>query len=141
MNKLIKYGLLTLGAVGVLLVGGVIYISATFNPNEYKPFIIQAVKDKKQRTLKLDGDIKMFFFPSIGADLGKVSLSEFKSDKEFVAIDSVRVSLALLPLLSKQVVVNELGISGLKASLLKKLPKLQLNRTLQKKPHLLLNVA
>ena len=119
MNKLIKYGLLTLGAVGVLLVGGVIYISATFNPNEYKPFIIQAVKDKKQRTLKLDGDIKMFFFPSIGADLGKVSLSELKSDKEFVAIDSVRVSLALLPLLSKQVVVNELGISGLKASLLK----------------------
>lgn len=119
MHKLIKYGLLTLGAVGVLLVGGVIYISATFNPNEYKPFIIQAVKDKKQRTLKLDGDIKMFFFPSIGADLGKVSLSEFKSDKEFVAIDSVRVSLALLPLLSKQVVVNELGISGLKASLLK----------------------
>ena len=119
MNKLIKYGLLTLGAVGVLLVGGVIYISATFNPNEYKPFIIQAVKDKKQRTLKLDGDIKMFFFPSIGADLGKVSLSELKSDKDFVAIDSVRVSLALLPLLSKQVVVNELGISGLKASLLK----------------------
>lgn len=119
MNKLIKYGLLTLGSVGVLLVGGVIYVSATFNPNEYKPLIIQVIKDKKQRTLKLDGDIKMFFFPSIGADLGKVSLSEFKSDKEFVAIDSVRVSLALLPLLSKQVVVNELNISGLKASLLK----------------------
>ncbi len=119
MNKFIKYGLLTVVGAGVLLVGGVAYVAATFNPNEYKPQIIQAVKDKKQRTLKLDGNIKLSFFPSIGADLGKVSLSEYNSDKEFAAIDGAHVSLALLPLLSKQVVVNEVEVSGLKATLVK----------------------
>jgi AsmA protein len=119
MNKFIKYGLLTVVGAGLLLVGGVAYVAATFNPNEYKPQIIQAVKDKKQRILRLDGNIKLSFFPSIGADLGKVSLSEYNSDKEFAAIDGAHVSLALLPLLSKQVVVNEVDISGLKATLVK----------------------
>lgn len=102
-----------------ITIAGVAYIAATFNPNDYKTQIIKLVKDKQQRTLKLDGDIKLVFFPSIGADIGKVSLSEFQGDKEFIYIDSARVSLALVPLLSKQVVVDEISISGLKAALVK----------------------
>ncbi|RFC34669.1 MAG: AsmA protein [Candidatus Nitrotoga sp. LAW] len=102
-----------------ITIAGVIYIAVTFNPNDYKTQIIKLVKDKQQRTLKLNGDIKLVFFPSIGADIGKVSLSEFQSDKEFIYIDSARVSLALLPLLSKQVVVDEVSINGLKAALVK----------------------
>jgi AsmA protein len=119
MNKYLKYGLLTIGSLGVLLAGGVAYVAATFNPNDYKSQIIQLVKEKKQRTLKLDGDIKLTFFPAVGADLGKLSLSEFNNDKEFVAIEGAHVSLALLPLLSRQIVVDEVAVSGLKATLVK----------------------
>ena len=119
MNKILKYGLLGTGAVASIAVVGVAYVVATFNPNVYKPQIIQAVKDSKQRNLRLDGDIKLSFFPNIGANLSKVSLSEFKSEKEFAAIDSARVSLAFLPLLRKQVVVNEVAVSGLNATLVK----------------------
>ena len=64
-------------------------IAATFNPNDYKQQIIDIVKAKKERTLKLDGDIALAFWPSIGANLGKVSLSEHKSDKEFAALEGV----------------------------------------------------
>ncbi|MDE2117027.1 MAG: AsmA family protein [Betaproteobacteria bacterium] len=119
MNKFLKYGLLGVAGAGVLAAAGVVYIAATFNPNDYKAQIIQAVKDKKQRTLRLDGDIKLTFFPSIGANLGKASLSEFRSAKEFAAIDSAHISLALLPLFSRQVVVNEVVVSGLKVTLMK----------------------
>ena len=119
MNKFLKYGLLAVGGAVVLVAGGVAYVAATFNPNDYKPQLIQMVKDKKQRTLRLDGDIKLTFFPAIGANLGKVSLSEFNSEKEFAAIDSAHVSLALWPLLSRQVVVDEVAVSGLKATLVK----------------------
>ena len=119
MNKILKYGLIGTGAVIGVAVAGAAYIAATFNPNDYKAKIIQAVKDSKQRNLRLDGDIKLSFFPSIGANLGKVSLSEFNSDKEFAAVETARVSLALMPLLSKQVVVNEVAVSGLKATLVK----------------------
>ncbi|MDD5301136.1 MAG: AsmA family protein [Gallionella sp.] len=119
MNKILKYGLIGTGAGAGIAVAGVAYIAATFNPNDYKAQIIQAVKDSKQRNLHLDGDIKLSFYPSIGANIGKVSLSEFNSDKEFAALETARVSLALLPLLSKQVIVNEVAVSGLKATLIK----------------------
>ncbi len=106
MNKLLKFFLLGMaGAIG-LMAAGVAYLTVTFNPNDYKAKIIQTVKETKQRTLHLDGDIKLSFFPNIGANLSKVSLSELNSDKEFAAIASARVSLALLPLLRKQVVVD-----------------------------------
>lgn len=117
MNKILKYGLLVFAALAAIALAGVVYVAATFNPNDYKAQIIKAVKDSKQRDLRLDGDIKLSFFPNIGASLSKVSLSEFRSDKEFAAIESARVSLALLPLLRKQVVVDEVAVSGLKANL------------------------
>lgn len=119
MKKILKYGLLGLVIVLVLIAGLISYFMATFDPNEYKPQIIQTVKDKQHRTLKLDGDIKLTFFPSIGAKIENISLSEYQSDQEFAAIANARVSLALLPLLAKQVVVNEVGLSGLKVRVVK----------------------
>ncbi|WP_435627771.1 AsmA family protein [Candidatus Ferrigenium straubiae] len=120
MNKILKYGLLGTGAVIGIAVAGVTYVAATFDPNDYKDQIIKAVKDSKQRDLRLDGKITLSFFPSIGANIGKVSLSEFKSDQQFAAIDSAHVSLALLPLFSGQAVVDEVAVSGLQATLVKR---------------------
>ena len=117
--KIFKYLLIAFAGVSVLVGGVIAYVAATFDPNAYKPQVIQLVKDKKQRTLKLDGDINLKFWPSIGADLGKLALSEFKSDKEFAAVDSARVSLKLMPLLSKKVVVDEVEISGVRATIIK----------------------
>ncbi|MDO8313389.1 MAG: AsmA family protein [Sideroxyarcus sp.] len=119
MNKYLKYGLWSLGTAVVLVAGALTYLALTFDPNSYKPQIIQAVKDSKQRTLKLDGDIKLHFFPSIGVSLGKVSLSEFQSKQEFASVESASVSLKLLPLFSKQIVVDEVAVSGVKAQLIK----------------------
>lgn len=119
MKKYLKYGLWALLGLSILLLLAVAYISATFNPNDYKAQIIQLVKDKKQRTLKLDGDIKLTFFPSIGVRLEKISLSEFNSPKEFAAIDSASVSVALLPLFARQLVVDEVGARGVKVQVIK----------------------
>lgn len=119
MNKIVKFSLLGAGAVLGVAVAGAAYLAATFNPNDYKEYIIQKVKDSKQRNLHLDGDIKLTFFPSIGANLGKLSLSEVNSDQQFAAVETARVSLDLLPLLSRQMVVSEVLVSGLSATLIK----------------------
>lgn len=119
MNKFLKYGLLGVGGVVVVAAGGVAYLVATFDPNDYKAQVIQFVKEKKQRTLRLDGDIKLTVYPSIGASISKISLSEFNSVKEFAALEGAHVSLALMPLLSGQAVVNEVKLSGLKVALTK----------------------
>jgi len=117
--KFVKYALLVLGGL-VILIGAVLaYVAATFDPNQYKPHIVQAVKERTQRTLRLEGDIGLSFWPNIGARVGKVSLSERASDREFAAVEEVRVSLKLVPLLSKQAVVDTVRVRGLRANLVK----------------------
>ena len=117
--KVLKYTLFALGGLIVLAVVVLAVVAATFDPNQYKPQIVQAVKEKTQRTLRLDGNIGLAFWPSIGARVGKASLSEHASDREFAAVEEVRVSLKLLPLLSKQAVVDTVRIKGLRANIVK----------------------
>jgi AsmA protein len=117
--KILKYALLAVAGL-VIVIGAVLaYIAATFDPNQYKPQIVQAVKERTQRTLKLEGDIGLSFWPSIGAKIGKASLSERASDREFAAVEEVRVALKLMPLLSRQAVVDTVRVRGLRASIVK----------------------
>jgi AsmA protein len=117
--KIVKYALFVIGGL-VILIGAVLaYVAATFDPNQYKPQMVQAVKERTQRTLKLEGDIKLSFWPSIGAKIGKASLSERASDREFAAVEEVRVALKLMPLLSRQVVVDTVRVRGLRAGIVK----------------------
>lgn len=119
MKKLLKfslYGLLGLIALLAILVG---VIAATFNPNDYKPLIVKLVQEKKQRTLHIDGDIKLTFWPKIGADLGKISISEHKNEKQFAGVNGLKVSLAVMPLLQKQVVVDTIYVDGATANIVR----------------------
>jgi AsmA protein len=119
MPKIAKYVAIAIGALIAILLIIIAIVAATFNPNDYKPLIIKLVQQKKERTLSIPGDIKLTFFPKIGADLGKISLSEHKSNAEFASIDSARVSLALWPLLSKHLVVDRIAVDGLNARLIR----------------------
>lgn len=137
MNKYLKYGLWSLGGLALLVGGALAYVVLTFDPNAYKPEIMRAVKESTQRTLKLDGDIKLTFFPSLGARLGAVSLSEFQSEDEFVSIANANISLALWPLLKNQIVIDRVVLSGVKLRVLKyKNGKLNLDDLMGQKPAL-----
>jgi AsmA protein len=105
--------------VVVLFAGVLAFIAATFDPNQYKGQVADLVKEKTQRTLTIDGDIRLLLFPRLGVQLGKTRLSEFRSDREFAGLEQMRVSLAVLPLLSKQVVVDQVQLNGLRVNLVK----------------------
>jgi AsmA protein len=119
MNKLVKFVVLPVVVIVVVIAAVIAYVAATFDPNAYKPQIVQAVKDKYQRNLKLAGDIKLAFFPSIGAKVANVSLSERGSDREFAGADELQASVKLMPLLSKHVVVDEIAAKNLRAHLVR----------------------
>jgi uncharacterized protein involved in outer membrane biogenesis len=119
MNKYLKYSLFAVGGLVVVLLLLVAVIAATFNPNDYKQHVIDLVKEKKDRTLTIDGDITLSFWPKIGADLGKVAISEHKGSAEFASINSAKVALALLPLLKKELVVDTIYVDGAKANIVK----------------------
>jgi AsmA protein len=117
--KLLKWILIAVGGVVVLFAGALAFIAATFDPNQYKGQVADLVKQKTQRTLTIEGDIRLTLFPRLGVQLGKTRLSEFRSDKDFAGLEQMRVSLALLPLLSKQVVVDQVQLNGLRVNLVK----------------------
>jgi len=117
MLRLVKYVAIGLGILVALFLVGIAVISAMVDPNTYKPLITKVVYQKKQRTLEIPGQIKLTFFPKLGVDLGKVSISEHKSSATFASMESARVSLALFPLLSKRFVVDQIKIDGLNANI------------------------
>lgn len=119
MNNILKYGIFALAGLIVLVLIVVGIVAATFNPNDYKPLVVKMVQEKKQRTLNIEGDIKLAFWPKIGANLGRISISEHKSDKEFAAVESLKVSLALLPLLKKELIVDTIYVDGARANIVR----------------------
>ena len=117
MKNILKYTAWGFGGITLLVLLAMAYFAATFNPNDYKQQIIDTVKTEKDRTLNIDGDIKLTFWPKLGANLGKVSISEHMSDKEFASIQSAKVALAVLPLLKNSLVVDTIYIDGAKANI------------------------
>jgi len=117
--KALKYVLYAVGALIVLALVAIGIVFAVFDPNDYKPQIVQLVKERTGRTLTISGDIRLKIFPKIGAAVGKTTLSERNSEKVFAGVDEAQVYVALIPLLSRQVVVDQVRLDGLRADLIR----------------------
>ena len=108
-----------LAVLGVLAVA-LALVFALFDGNRHKAEISQAVLERYQRTLVIEGQPQLSVWPDVGVVLGAVSLSERGSSQPFAAMQSARVSVALLPLLGRQVQVRELQVKGLKAAVIRR---------------------
>ncbi|HKC44077.1 MAG TPA: AsmA family protein, partial [Burkholderiales bacterium] len=117
--KALKWIVWIVGGLVLLAVVVIAIVAATFDPNDYKPQLVNLVKERTGRTLTIDGKIGLTFFPKIGAQVEKVTLSEPGNTKVFAKVDEARVALALLPLLSKQVIVDRVTLSGLAVDLVR----------------------
>lgn len=107
---------LLIGAgVFVLLIAAVLtYLVATFDPNAYKGLAVDWMKTHRQRTLAIDGPIKLAVFPRLAVEVSRVKLSEKDRPDEFLSLDEAALSVAVLPLLRQQVVVDSVRAKGLR---------------------------
>lgn len=120
MANYLKFAAITAGALLLALLAAGLLVRATVDPNRYKGDIIRLVQQKHQRALAIPGQITLALYPRVGANLGAVTLSERGSPDEFAAIDSARVSVALLPLLlRREVVINRIDIQGMRAKVVR----------------------
>lgn len=117
--KILKYGLFGLAGIVLLAIIAAAVFAMTFDPNRYKPQIESAVKERTGRTLRLQGDLKVAVFPSLGADAKKASLSEPNSEQEFLSIESAHAAVQLMPLIRGEVIVDKVTVTGLKANVIK----------------------
>lgn len=114
--KVVLYGLL--GLVVLALVG--LGAAAMIIDGQFVKTRLERMMKEKNRTLLIEGVPTLRLFPVAGIALGKTSLSEPSSDKPFVALDSAEVAVRVMPLLSGEVAVETLRISGLKANIVRR---------------------
>ena len=119
MKKAIAWGVgIVVGVPLVLAVSAAILVN-TIDQQALLNKASAVVKDKQQRNLAFTGPVQLKWFPSIGANLNGVTLSEFQSDEQFLKADKVSISLALLPLLSSEIVVNAVQATGVSVNVVK----------------------
>jgi AsmA protein len=119
MPRILKISAIVVGAVLAVVAAALAIIALTFNPNEHKDAVIKLVHDKTGRTLAIPGQVKLTFYPRLGADLGQLTLSERNSNAPFLGVEHARVSLALMPLLAKKMVVDRVDVEGLSANIVR----------------------
>ncbi|MHA3903909.1 AsmA family protein [Castellaniella sp. WN] len=115
MNVWLKRVLFSLVVALLLAVVGLAIFLLTFNPNAYKSRLESLVFERTARTLTIGGDISLSLFPRIGLSVSDVALSDRDAKDTFVSIDSARFAVAIWPLLSNQLVVDHVAVTGLKA--------------------------
>ena len=118
MKAVKAIGIACAGIVLVLVLL-VAYVAFTFDATRIKQEAAQVVLAKTGRILTIDGDLALSFWPSLGVKVGKVALSERNGKDRFAAFDSAHVSLKVMPLLSKQIVVERIELDGLKLVLMR----------------------
>ncbi|MBA3032018.1 MAG: AsmA family protein [Gammaproteobacteria bacterium] len=108
------------GAVLLVIVVLMGVLLASFDAARLKSELTAAVQEQTGRKLKIDGDLSLSFWPNVGVKIGRTTLSERDGDASFASLNSARVSVAVLPLLSKQVVAKTVEISGLDVTVIKR---------------------
>jgi len=122
MKRLFKilFGLL-LGIITLLLIT-ILIIVFVVDLNNYKPQITELVEDTIGRTLTIEGDIGLTFYPWLGLNLGKVSLGNAAGFEEpdFAKIKQAQVLIKLIPLFKKQMEVDTVLLEGAEITLTRK---------------------
>jgi len=119
MKKLAKIVFGVLGVCVLVIVAAAIILPIVVSPNDYKPQIVEAVKQHTGRDLVIEGDIGLSVFPKIGLTLGRTSMSNAQgfTAKTFASVEAVNIHVALMPLLDKKVDMDEVVLEGLRLNL------------------------
>ena len=114
--KFLLFGIVGLIALAVLALGAAVAIV----DGQFIKTRLESAMKEKNRTLKIEGLPQVKLFPVAGLALGKTSLSEPGSDKLFLSLDSAEVAVRVMPLLSSEVAIETLKVTGLKANVVRR---------------------
>ena len=115
--KLIKWLVISIVAI---VICAVLYLTVFFNINDFKPQVVDAVKQHTGRTLTIDQDLSWSFFPTLGINVGSIALSNPDNfqPQQMLQVNQAVANVALLPLFSQQVKIDNLSLDGLTLNLI-----------------------
>lgn len=100
--------LIGLGVIVVLLIAAVVVVPMLIPLESYKSELQAQVKAKTGRDLRIDGDISLSVFPTIAVSVADVGFANAPgaATPEMVTVERLDVALQILPLLSREVVID-----------------------------------
>lgn len=95
------------------------YLLVVFDLNDFKAEITSKVEQQTGRQLQIAGDIGWTIYPGLGLSLSDVKLSNPKgfTPEQMLEVSELTATVALMPLLKKDVQVQQLHLDGVTANL------------------------
>ena len=115
MSRPLKIVLITLGALLASLLIGLAYLSTLISPAKLTQMLILEVREATGRELMIAGPVSLGFLPRIAVSAEQVSLSNASWAKQpkMASLEKVDLEISLLPLLSRQIEISSIQLSGL----------------------------
>ena len=119
MKRLFKIVLGTVGAVILLLVVAAIVLPLVYDTEDLKQAIATQLNKQTGRELRIDGDLDFSVFPWLAVEVNDLSISNAPGfgEQPFASIETARMGVALMPLFKKQLVADEVVLTGLRLDL------------------------
>jgi AsmA protein len=117
--RIVKILLGALAALVLLLVVGVAIVASTFDPNEYKSVATDAFTARTGRTLAIDEDLRLAYFPWLAVETGGVTVGNAAGfgEQPFATVRHVAARVKLVPLLSRRVEIGTVELDGVTLNL------------------------
>jgi AsmA protein len=93
---------------------------ALFDAEAVKRQLVEQVAAKTGRTLTMEGEVGLSLWPEVAVSARRLGLSEADGKTGFAAIESLRVAVAVMPLLSGRLEAREIELDGLDVTLIKR---------------------
>ncbi|MGU3523422.1 outer membrane assembly protein AsmA [Enterobacteriaceae bacterium C23F] len=104
--------LTTLMILLVVIVTGLSALVLLVNPNDFRDYLVRQVADRSGYQLQLDGPLRWHVWPQLSILSGRMTLTEPGASSPLVKADNMRLDVALIPLLSHQLKVNQVMLKG-----------------------------
>lgn len=104
--------LTTLMILLVVLVAGLSALVLLVNPNDFRAYMVRQVEVRSGYALKLEGPLRWHVWPQLSILSGRMSLTAPGASVPMVTADNMRLDVALMPLFSHQLQVNEVMLKG-----------------------------
>ncbi|MFC0336794.1 AsmA protein [Kushneria avicenniae] len=120
MKALFRIVLAAMGVLGLLAVAVVIYATTFLDPNDLKPRLADAVRERTGLELSLNGPLSWTFYPRIGVTIEDASArlpDQTDEETPFAAFKQAEARIRFAPLLSGNIEVDGFTLDGLRLNL------------------------
>ncbi|OTQ54610.1 AsmA family protein, partial [Gilliamella apis] len=109
---MIKKILVILFILILVIVIGIVSLIVFVDPNHFRGYISQTVKDKTGYELTIEGDLRWHVWPQVSILTDAVKLSDTGATKPLLTADNMRLDVELLPLFSKNLAIKNVFIKS-----------------------------